>query len=182
MGDNPDDEMDASSSPDEDPGPVSSTASAADANNTTVPHEPSGYGNPPKQHRFKKGQSGNPSGKRKSSTKRSGFNSLPNAVERELDRKIVVTESGRRRRVTKRDLVAKNLTNSAVKGDLRASRLVATLTGGKGDNVAPAVDPEAERLRALNDVALHFLGYAVVDVAVRYAAEMMQTGVREDAL
>lgn len=139
-----------------------------------------GYGKPPKEHRFPKGKSGNPSGKRKAQKRSPDSGSLPDALEKELDRKITVTDSGRRRRLTKRDLVAKNLTNSAVKGDLRASRLVAQLTGRKGEDAAPAIDAEAERLKALDDRALHYLGYAVIDVAIKYAAEMMQAGVGDE--
>jgi hypothetical protein len=74
-----------------------------------------GYGCPPTHSRFKPGQSGNPRGRPKA-----GPIDLAAAIARELAQKVTLTENGQRRRVTKRDVIAKQLVNKAAAGDLRA--------------------------------------------------------------
>jgi uncharacterized protein DUF5681 len=54
-----------------------------------------GYGKPPAQTRFKKGQSGNPTGRPK------GTPNFATALERALEEQVVVNEGGQRRTVTK---------------------------------------------------------------------------------
>jgi hypothetical protein len=73
-----------------------------------------GHGKPPKKTQFKKGQSGNPKGRPK------GSRNLKTEIERELKRKVTITEDGRRKRITKREAVAKQLVNKAVSGDPKA--------------------------------------------------------------
>lgn len=80
-----------------------------------------GYGKPPKHTQFKKGKSGNPNGKpRKVPTH-------AEIVERELDKRITITEDGKQRRVTKREVMHKSTIQKAMKGDLKAVRLVMEL-------------------------------------------------------
>jgi hypothetical protein len=81
-----------------------------------------GYGKPPMQTRYKKGQSGNSEGRRKGSL---NFSSVLLAT---LNEKIVVTEKGRQKRVTKREALVKQLVHKAAAGDLRALSQVAELT------------------------------------------------------
>jgi hypothetical protein len=83
-----------------------------------------GYGRPPKAGQFKKGQSGNRSGKRP------GTRHLGTLFDKELDQTISVTEGGKIIRISKRELVVKAVVNTAVKGDLRAIELLARLSGG----------------------------------------------------
>ena len=73
-----------------------------------------GYGNPPESSRFKKGQSGNPKGRRK------GSPNVATVLAATLREKVVVNENGARRTVTKLEAAIKQLVNKAATGDLRA--------------------------------------------------------------
>jgi hypothetical protein len=70
-----------------------------------------GYGRPPQHTRFKRGESGNPTGRPK------GSKNLTTLFEKELKQRVVVTESGRRRSITKQEAMVKHLVNKAVSGD-----------------------------------------------------------------
>ncbi|MEN1704655.1 MAG: DUF5681 domain-containing protein [Planctomycetota bacterium] len=70
-----------------------------------------GYGKPPKNTRWKKGQSGNPKGRPK---KTKEFQSL---IERELDATVTISEGGKPVRLTLRELIAKTVVRGAAKGD-----------------------------------------------------------------
>jgi hypothetical protein len=82
-----------------------------DANHKT--HAP-GYRQPPVATRFKPGESGNPRGRPK------GSRNFATAIEKELNARLAVTENGKRRTITKRQAVAKQLVNKAISGDPRA--------------------------------------------------------------
>jgi hypothetical protein len=73
-----------------------------------------GYGKPPQETQFKKGQSGNPKGRPKGSL------NLTTAVNRALREKITVVENGRRKTITKLDAAIIQMVNRAVQGDARA--------------------------------------------------------------
>ena len=82
-----------------------------------------GRGKPPKESQFKKGQSGNPSGRRKRSPIID-----PGAVVEAVDNEdIVVVENGRRKRMTKAEVEFRQLFTSALKGDLTNARLIVTM-------------------------------------------------------
>lgn len=66
-----------------------------------------GYRKPPASNRFKKGQSGNPGGRPKK------LKSWSEIVAQELQRKIVVREGGKIRRLTKQEAIAARAVNSA---------------------------------------------------------------------
>jgi hypothetical protein len=76
-----------------------------------------GYGKPPAQTRFKKGQSGNPSGKRK------GSGNVRSQLEKLFGTPIAVTDSGRRRRLLPEVILMKKLVNEAAKGNIQAIKL-----------------------------------------------------------
>jgi hypothetical protein len=80
-----------------------------------------GYGKPPKGGQFKKGISGNPSGRPK---KPSDFTS---ELKKELQSKVIITENGKRQVITKSEGAAKQLANKAVSGNLPALRLVISM-------------------------------------------------------
>jgi len=73
-----------------------------------------GYGKPPAQHRFKKGQSGNPSGKRK------GALNVMSLLEQALLDLVVVNEGGQRSTISKGEALIKLMVNQATSGDARA--------------------------------------------------------------
>jgi hypothetical protein len=73
-----------------------------------------GYKRPPEASRFRPGQSGNPKGRPK------GAKNFATVFAEELTTRIVVTENGKRRTITKRQAVVKQLVNKAVAGDARA--------------------------------------------------------------
>jgi hypothetical protein len=73
-----------------------------------------GYGKPPRHSGFRKGRAGNPKGRPK------GSKNLATLVAQALDEKVMVTEDGRRRRVTKRELVVARLVDKSAAADLRA--------------------------------------------------------------
>src|SRR5215469_13927239 len=80
-----------------------------------------GYCNPPRHTRFKKGQSGNPQGRPK------GTLNMATVLERTLREKVIITENGRRKTITKLEAAIKQLTNQAASGELKALHLLATL-------------------------------------------------------
>lgn len=77
-----------------------------------------GRGKPPATTRFKPGQSGNRKGRPK------GSKNFSTAFADELNRKIGVTESGKRRKYEKREVIARQLVNKSAEGDLKAASLV----------------------------------------------------------
>jgi hypothetical protein len=72
-----------------------------------------GYKKPPHRTRFKRGESGNPGGRPK------GSRNLATLLEKELRQRVVVTENGRRRSITKQEAMVKHLVNKALSGDRR---------------------------------------------------------------
>ena len=80
-----------------------------------------GYGHPPKDTRFKKGQSGNPNGRRK------GSHNVATVFARTLREKVVINEQGQRKTVTKLEAAIKQFVNKAASGDLRALQMLMTL-------------------------------------------------------
>jgi hypothetical protein len=73
-----------------------------------------GYRHPPRKHRFKPGESGNPKGRRKSAR------GLKTLLREELSEKAQITERGRTRSVSKLQLMIKRLSEKGAKGDLKA--------------------------------------------------------------
>jgi hypothetical protein len=80
-----------------------------------------GYGKPPKNSQFKKGVSGNPSGRRKKPS------DLASGLLRELDSKVIINENGRRTSIKKSEGLIKQLVTKALSGNLQALRLLITL-------------------------------------------------------
>jgi hypothetical protein len=77
-----------------------------------------GYGKPPVHSRFKDGQSGNPRGRPKTSKNRTTI------INQALNERVVVTDKGRRKTITKQEAVFKQLVNRAAGGDHRAVQLL----------------------------------------------------------
>jgi Family of unknown function (DUF5681) len=77
-----------------------------------------GFGKPPRATQFRPGQSGNPAGRPQ------GAKNFATAIEEELQAQVVVTENGKRKRISKRQVIAKHLVNKAASGDLKAIPLL----------------------------------------------------------
>lgn len=80
-----------------------------------------GYGRPPKKSQFRKGQSGNPSGRPKK------ILTHEEIVARELNRKVTITVHGKEKRLTKRELMHIANIQKAIKGDFKAFKAVIEL-------------------------------------------------------
>jgi len=99
-----------------------------------------GYGKPPKTTQFKKGKSGNPSGRP------NGSLNLATDVTAELGEFITVREDGRSRRVSKQRALIKSLMAKALQGDVRAMTSLLALyarvitEAPNGDNQAVDAD------------------------------------------
>ena len=99
------------------------------ANGDDDPYEV-GFGKPPRAMQFKPGQSGNPAGRPR------GAKNFATAIEQELDARVTVTENGRRRRISKREVIAKHLVNKAASGDLKAIPLLLNEARAQENNPA----------------------------------------------
>lgn len=80
--------------------------------------EPTGYKRPPKKHRFKPGQSGNPRGRPRRAL---GTNTL---IRKLLNEQVEIVEKGKRRKISLRELNHRRLAEKAAKGDHRAMALL----------------------------------------------------------
>ena len=73
-----------------------------------------GYKRPPASGRFKTGKSGNPKGRPKGS---SNFLTL---LDKELEQKIVVSENGKKKSITRMQAMVKRVVSGALQGDQRS--------------------------------------------------------------
>lgn len=80
-----------------------------------------GYGKPPKHTRFRKGQSGNPSGRPKAKL------NIRTVLEQALSETVRIKENGQARVITKLEAMFKQVVNQAAAGDKRAFKLLASL-------------------------------------------------------
>ena len=87
-----------------------------------------GYGQPPVASRFKKGQSGNPTGRPK------GTPNLSTVLLKTLSERVLVNENGKRKSISKMQAFVKQMVNQAASGDLRAASQVAELVKGTEQN------------------------------------------------
>jgi Family of unknown function (DUF5681) len=120
-----------------------------------------GYAKPPRNTEFKPGQSGNPRGR----PKRAKI--FATAIEDELGARVTVTENGKRRKASKREVIAKRLVNRAAEGDFRALPLLLNEarahknlgTGGAADEIfggpedAEVIAGIVQRIRRSEDPA-----------------------------
>ena len=80
-----------------------------------------GYGKPPRGARFQKGQSGNPRGRPP------GSKNLATLLNDTLNEVVTITENGRRRKITKREAVIKQLVNKSASADARSLKILLDL-------------------------------------------------------
>ena len=88
-----------------------------------------GYKNPPKEHQFKKGKSGNPKGrprKKKQPSSDPGVDLIA-SVHRELGKTISVQENGQHKEVTKLDAFSAQLVAQSVNGKPSQQKMLLSL-------------------------------------------------------
>ena len=100
-----------------------------------------GYGKPPKQGQFKKGQSGNPKGRPK------GAKNLKTALEKEMKAMVTLKEGGKIKKVSKNEALVKSIINKAVSGDTKSAQLATTLI----KELLPLIDVEGAGARVLSE-------------------------------
>ena len=120
-----------------------------------------GYGKPPKETQFKKGESGNPKGRPKSAK------NLKTDLEEELSERIVAREGERTVKISKQRAVIKTLLARTVKGDARAGatllNLIFRVLDPAGDVAESAAPLSAEEREVLSDVEARFLSATVTN-------------------
>jgi hypothetical protein len=77
-----------------------------------------GYGKPPCHTRFTKGQSGNPRGRPP------GAKNFTTLLNEALNERVIVSENGGRKKVTKRQAIITQLVNRSATADFRAIKLL----------------------------------------------------------
>lgn len=116
---------------------------------------PVGYARPPQETRFRPGQSGNRKGRPRRAK------NFGTALDEELRATVPVTENGRRRKLQKRQVIAKQLVNRAAEGDPKFMPLVLSEMRAReqaaealaqdvfgGPEHEPLIDSIVERIRA----------------------------------
>jgi hypothetical protein len=114
-------------------------------------HDTVGYRKPPKSTQFKKGKSGNPTGRPRGSR---GVSAVLRDVIRQ---KIPVTENGKTRRVPALEVMLRRLANDAMRNDPRALKLILSLV----DRHAEAPESESridEVLAEDQEILARYLG------------------------
>jgi hypothetical protein len=109
-----------------------------------------GYGKPPRHTRFKKGQSGNPRGRPK------GSKNLPTLLTEALNEPVVVAENGRRRKITMRQAIIKQLVKRSATADLRAMKILLDMVRDLEGQVEP-VSPETAEFSEADEKVLEQL-------------------------
>lgn len=110
---------------------------------TKPPRKRSGRGgnyvDPPAQHRFKPGQSGNPRGRPKGSI------SLPNAMVKLLRKRTKVTIAGEIKSLSQSEIIAFQIIQHAAKGDLNFIKFVSQQTQNHPEMQMQAAADDAEK-------------------------------------
>jgi hypothetical protein len=97
-----------------------------------------GYGKPPRHTRFKKGEvSANPRGRPRKN--------LAASLVEGLNKKVVVTENGRRRKIAVREAITSQLINKSATADLRAIKMLLDLIKDADKQAGAVPSPEPPR-------------------------------------
>ena len=94
-----------------------------------------GYGRPPLDTRFKRGQSGNPKGRPP------GAKNLASLLNEALNELVIIKEDGGRKRISKRKAACKQLVNEAAKGNWRALKLLVDIL----QDIEQRTEPQTEQ-------------------------------------
>lgn len=128
-----------------------------------------GYRKPPRSTRFKPGESGNPKGRPK------GAKNFATVIAQELDGRVPVTENGRRKKISKREAIAKQVINRAAGGDLKAAQTVFTQARLHEDGLP------ADETLAVFDTPEHHLVMAEIVKRIRLMDEIPASVSRTEA-
>jgi Family of unknown function (DUF5681) len=104
-----------------------------------------GYGKPPKQSRFKKGQSGNPRGRKC----REAYEETENPLRMYMLEQMTVTIKGKKVTMPVVDVIIKSMINKAAGGCHKTQKLLIQESGG-----LKALREEYKRQKSLADEAL----------------------------
>jgi hypothetical protein len=88
---------------------------------TSQPAEYVGHRHPPRATRFKPGESGNPKGRPK------GTRPVGSMLRDIIQQKVAVTEGGKTRRLSAREVMFRRLANDAMRSDQKAIKLLLSL-------------------------------------------------------
>src|SRR5581483_10757384 len=88
-----------------------------------------GYAKPPKATQFKKGQSGNPRGRRP----RTAYEEDDFPIRSYMLEPVPVTIGGKQQKITRYDVLLMKLVSQAMNGNLGSARLLIQATGGLKD-------------------------------------------------
>ena len=100
-----------------------------------------GYKKPPLHTRFQKGQSGNPRGRPR------GSKNLSTLLTDALNEPVVVTEDGKRRKISKRELGVRQLVNKFALAEAQATKILLGLLQER-DRLAAEASAERPSLSA----------------------------------
>ena len=131
-----------------------------------------GPGRPPLHTRYRKGQSGNPGGRRKKN--------LPAILADALDEPVFVTIDGERRQITKREAVVHQLVNKSTSADLRATKMLFDMMKDaeqKAGVAAPA--PERRRLEEADKEVVQLLKERLRRQVLAEMAEQAEKAAKE---
>jgi hypothetical protein len=123
-----------------------------------------GYGSPPRHTRFKPGQSGNPKGRPR------GSGNIATLLERALTERVVITENGKRRSISKLEASFKQLVNIAASGDLAAMRQLYTLIPWLEGKLNESEDPHPT-VSAADEAAMARVRERLLTIAERISHE-----------
>jgi hypothetical protein len=111
-------------------------------------HYETGYGKPPKGTQFKKGRSGNPAGRPK------GSKGLVALQEKILSEKVFASENGRRMKISKRELIMRQLGKMAVTGNIRAIQLLLGIEVAAEERASKIAQHDSRDVTELTDEEL----------------------------
>ena len=77
-----------------------------------------GYGKPPKDSQYQKGQSGNLNGRPK------GSKNLKTILVEELEKPVIIKENGAKKTITKKEVIIRQLVNKAMLGESKSTDAV----------------------------------------------------------
>jgi hypothetical protein len=109
-----------------------------------------GYGKPPRDTRFKKGQSGNPRGRPPRAK------NLKTLLSEALNEPVIVTENGGHRKITKREAIITQLVNRSATADLRAIKILLNMLRDIESQSEPA-SPETSAFTAADEKVIEQL-------------------------